>query len=240
MFDHSCVTCNLREVVQWRSIESIFHHHPLAKAIVHSNALLQSDFAVLTEAGYSIEVQRYDLLKLLEDTPARSLADAVKAPYFHESERDLLKIVILYMFGGIYMDTDIILVRPVGSIGTDVVTWQGPRNMTLSKSFMKFSKRSRYLKAYLERIDIMLYSNRSLDIFIEMFSDSFQDIQILSNLAFHTFNTIDDTKQNYNYQQTAYGVQLCSQEKHDFVRLEEGIPFKHVLNSYCVLCNKLY
>ena len=44
----------------WRHchcIESIFFHHPHARVIIRSNTLLQSEFDVLTEASYKLEVQ---------------------------------------------------------------------------------------------------------------------------------------------------------------------------------------
>ena len=40
----------------WHCIESIFFRRPHARVIIHSNTLLQSEFDVLTEARYKLEV----------------------------------------------------------------------------------------------------------------------------------------------------------------------------------------
>ena len=87
----------------WRSIESIFHHHPNAQVVIHSNTLQQSLFDVLTEAGYSIQVQHYNLKKLLVGTPAESflskLDSARKGRYWYVN---VLRLLTLYQQGGIY------------------------------------------------------------------------------------------------------------------------------------------
>jgi hypothetical protein len=48
----------------WRCVESIFHHHPLATVIIHSNTLEERIFNVLKEAGYDIHVKPYRVADL--------------------------------------------------------------------------------------------------------------------------------------------------------------------------------
>ena len=103
-----------------RSVESIFHHHSTSNLIIHSNTLPQGIFDALTEVGYSVNVERYTLEELLEGSPAEDfiykLEEARKGPYWVYNESDLLRLLALYKWGGVYMDTDIILVRPLSSL----------------------------------------------------------------------------------------------------------------------------
>ena len=244
-FNHSCGTCNLEEVVSWRSIESIFHHHPFSKVIVHSNTVLQSDFAVLTEAGYSIEVNRYDFWKLLQDSPAQSFVNQVRSSQQDHLERDILWAVILYNQGGIYMNIDVILVHHVDSLAANVMVWKDLGNTTISKSFMKFQKGSVFLKSYLQAFDVM-YQNKSMELLTKLLGSKIEDndIHILHYPAVSVLNS--DIRQtvfgNFHNQQAVYGVQLCSSITRGFYfeKLKEESIYKHPLNLYCVLCNKHY
>lgn len=105
----------------WRSVESIFHHHASAKVIVHSNDLMQSEFDVLTEVGYAIEVHSYSVTHMLLNTPAESmigerLVKASRGQYWYSHKIELLKVLILYKYGGVCVDTDMIMVRPLGQL----------------------------------------------------------------------------------------------------------------------------
>jgi len=114
----------------WRCIESIFFHHPHARVIIHSNTLLQSEFDVLTEAGYKLEVQSYNLEELVEESPAwkftEKLQEAKRGQFWYSHRTDLLRYLILFKWGGVYMDTDVIIVRPVDSLRTNVIAYEDP------------------------------------------------------------------------------------------------------------------
>ena len=86
-----------------RSIESIFYHHPTAEVVVHSCILPHDTFDALTEAGYSIKVQQYDLEELLKGSPAENFAskleEARKGHHWYSHQKDLLQLLILYLKG---------------------------------------------------------------------------------------------------------------------------------------------
>ena len=244
MFNHSCERCSVREVIFWRSVESIFHHHPLAKVIIHSSTLLQSEFAVLTEAGYSIEVRQLDLCELLESTPAQRLAEKLNdSPpgQYLQLETFVLQAAILYKWGGLYLDTDVILIRPIDSLSTDdTVAWLDPHNTTLSRAFAKFQKGSVHLKAYLEKAsESEMYAN-DWDSFIK---EAVPEIRILNGSAFYTLgnkeNGCHDVCQSdpLPIEQAGFGIQLRC---HAAEREKIGPLCKQLFNTYCVLCNKQY
>jgi len=109
------------------SMESIFFHHPHARVIIHSNTLLQSEFDVLTEAGYKLEVQRYNLEELVVGSPAwkftEKLQEAKRGQFWYSHLTDLLRYLILFKFGGVYMDTNVIIVRPVDSLRAGIISF---------------------------------------------------------------------------------------------------------------------
>jgi len=96
---------NLRH---WHCVESIFFHHPHARVIIHSNIHLQSEFDVLTEAGYKPEVQSYNLEELVEESPAwkftEKLLEAKQDQFWYSHQTDQLRYLILFKWGGIYME----------------------------------------------------------------------------------------------------------------------------------------
>ena len=147
------------------------------------------------------------------------------------------------------MDTDIILVRPVGSIETNVVAWQDAKNTTISTAFMKFQKGSRYLNAYLQMVrDSNLLmdntSNYESDIFMKLLAENSHNVHTLSSstlqLPHKEYCTTVAKSDEYDLKK-AYGVQLNSNINGvNVTKLREGTLCKHLLNGYCVLCNKQY
>ena len=138
----------------WRCVESIFYHHPFAKVIIHSNTLNQSTFDVLTEVGYDLQVIKYNLTTLAENTPAeifvkhkmKTVSDGI---HWYSHETDLLRLLLLYKFGGVYLDTDVIVVRSLDNLVANVLGWES-KNLA-NGAIMKFEKGHPFLEACLSR-----------------------------------------------------------------------------------------
>ena len=125
--------------VHMRAIESVFYHHPFATVLIHSNTLQQQRFNVLTESGYKIEVQRYNISNLIARSPARlftdsRLSEAMHGPYWYSHETDFLRMLILYTYGGVYMDTDMVLVKPVEKLDQNIPCLPGLEKEKLKRS----------------------------------------------------------------------------------------------------------
>ena len=146
-----------------RTVESIFHHHPTAKVNIYSNTLPQGLFNVFTEAGYFIRVQKYKLESLLKGTIAegfiRKLDMARRGPFWYTNESNLLRIFLLYLFGGIYMDTDIIVVRPLHSLTNNSIGWQDRGSVNLNGAFLKFERGNAFLEACIKEFVPMYNGN---------------------------------------------------------------------------------
>lgn len=100
-----------------RCLESILFHHALATVSVYSNHLPQSFFAPFRQGGYKVRVIRYNVTRVLMGTPAapwlQRLSEWQQGPYYYSHLTDAIRLALLFRVGGVYVDTDVILTRPI-------------------------------------------------------------------------------------------------------------------------------
>ena len=223
---------------------------------------------MLTEAGYKLEVQSYNLEELVEESPAwkftEKLQEAKRGQFWYSHQTDLLRYLILFKWGGVYMDTDVIIVCPVDSLRTNVIAYEDPYHKSANGAFMKFEKGNLFIKECLEDFPES-YSSRLwagsgpklLARIWKHWNGSSDEVHVLDNLSFYMFYYNDVKKQCFSetagdrfdfnmkiLKEKAYVVHLNSMitgnEGMSTRKLQEGTICSHLLNSYCVLCNKQY
>ena len=100
-----------------RTLESILYHHPRATLLVFSNLLPDDFFGSFSRLSYDVRVCRYDAAALLEGTPAQPWLDRLdewrRGPYFYSHVTDALRLALLLRVGGVYLDFDVLLARPI-------------------------------------------------------------------------------------------------------------------------------
>lgn len=100
-----------------RCLESILYHHPRASVSVYSNELPLIFFGDFRRLGFDVRVLRYNVTRLLGNTPAApwldGLADWRRGPYYYSHVTDAIRLALLFREGGVYMDTDVVLTRPI-------------------------------------------------------------------------------------------------------------------------------
>ena len=118
-----------------RVIESVFYHHPNAKVILHfidrNMMTLRPLLRIRDEAGYNLQLKEHHLENLIQtaiDMPnsaineeaARSWMSKIeiyrKEKYWYAQYSDGLRLLFLYTQGGVYMDTDVIVVKPLDQL----------------------------------------------------------------------------------------------------------------------------
>ena len=108
-----------------RCIESIFRHHPNASVRVFSNELPLDFFQSFQHYEGAISVERFSIASLLQSTPAEKwlakLETWRRGAYFYSHVTDILRLVLLYREGGVYLDTDIVLTRPLRLASSDAL-----------------------------------------------------------------------------------------------------------------------
>ena len=128
-----------------RVLESIFHHHPAANVTLHSNFLIQEDFRQFTAAGYSLRVAPLDFAALAAGTP---LEDAERQPRWREWEAgphwytsfsNLYRLLLLWRHGGVYIDTDVVLTRPLHGLDR-AIGFQDPARRFANNAVLVFKR----------------------------------------------------------------------------------------------------
>jgi lactosylceramide 4-alpha-galactosyltransferase len=252
----------------WRCVESIFHHHPAAEVKVYSNTLPENTFDVLTEAGYSIQVVRYYLEILLVGTPAegfiKKLRKARNGPYWYSNVSNLLRMVLLYQYGGIYMDVDIVVVKSVHTLKANTLGWEAADKGRINGAFAKFNKGNLFLEACLKEFirnyhgHLWGYNGPALLTRVYHRSKWSDDVlNVVDNKLFYMIGSDDLTQQCFldtdgevfdSHMETlatvAYAVHMNSRRTGNRGiagdHLKKGTICKMLLNSYCVLCDQVH
>ena len=97
------------------ALGTIFRHNPCARVKLYSNSVALEVFNQFLRGGFSIEVCPYNLLDMAAQLPfgswtkiVKQLEDSVAA---HRA--DLLRLILVYLYGGLYSDIDQIWMRPI-------------------------------------------------------------------------------------------------------------------------------
>ena len=251
----------------WHSIESIFYHHPTSNVIVHSNTLPLDIFDVLSEVGYSIQVQRYNLDDLLRKSPAekftQKLNSARKRPNWYIHEVNLLSILLLHQQGGVYVSTDTILVQPIDGLPMNSLGWASKNNDSLSNAFMIFEEKNEFLQIILSSISSFAdqFDDNNIGYFPSLLTTPFKksyngSVRVLPYFYFNAVPYSDILQQYFEdtsgetfkaneelINTKAHGVYLNStvmRHMHLEGDVKEGTISKDVLTRFCVLCSNLH
>ncbi|CAK9258344.1 unnamed protein product [Sphagnum jensenii] len=160
-------TCSIRVFMAWttppwsltvrhqRTLESLFHFHPNACVVVFSETLETDFFKTFVQEGFKVAVVQPDLPELLANTPTDIFTTVWvrwrEIPLYYIHYTDLLRLVALYKYGGVYMDMDVILLKPLDSlhnaIGSEILA---NGEVRLNGAVMVFNKSSPFLRECLE------------------------------------------------------------------------------------------
>lgn len=259
--------------VSWRvirSIEHIFYHHPNAKVVVHSISVPKEDNAFLrfAEAGYDLVVEPYDLKELVE----RCNADAQSKDEFfnrlpeisvgkswYSHETDLVRAAVLYLEGGVYLDTDMYLLKPL-SKNELRNTWsrQSPREQDANVAMLIFDKSSpmllRFINRFLKEYDGECWGCNGPSKFYWVYNEP----------AYHEFSTPqEDYKSFYPYMwdeahkcfnekvefdwdkdkkqfTNSWSVHLNTKMTSKFDVLMPGTVCHDLLQRFCIFCDEIH
>ncbi|KAG6505791.1 uncharacterized protein At4g19900-like [Zingiber officinale] len=103
-----------------RGLESLLHHHFDACVVVFSETVELDFFDDLVMEGYRVAVAMPNLDELLKDTPTRIFSSVWyqwrKTKHYPVHYSELIRLAALYKYGGIYLDSDIIVLNPIDSV----------------------------------------------------------------------------------------------------------------------------
>ncbi|XP_039054131.1 uncharacterized protein At4g19900-like [Hibiscus syriacus] len=131
-----------------RGLESLLAQHPDACVLVFSETI-ELDFFKdsFVKNGYKVAVAMPNLDELLKDTPTHVFASVCfewrKTKFYATHYSELVLLAALYKYGGIYLDSDIIVLKPLLALNNSV--GQEDQGSSLNGALMAFRKHSPFI-----------------------------------------------------------------------------------------------
>ncbi|KAL2494083.1 Uncharacterized protein Fot_37840 [Forsythia ovata] len=136
-------------VRQQRGLESLLYHHRDACVVVFSETIELNFFSGFLKDGFKVAVVMPNLDELLKDTPTHIFASVwyewKKTKYYPTHYSELVRLAALYKYGGLYLDSDIVVLKPLTSINNTVGMEDEPAGKTLNGAVMAFRKHSPFI-----------------------------------------------------------------------------------------------
>ncbi|CAN8317038.1 unnamed protein product [Cochlearia groenlandica] len=261
-----------RELV---AVERVFKSHPQGCLMIVSGSMDSpqghSLLKPLLDRGYKAFAATPDISLLLENTPAKSWFQEMKnckrdpgiIP-LHQNLSNLVRLAILYKYGGVYLDTDFIVTRSFkglkNSIGAQTVVEGDSRNWTrLNNAVLIFDKEHPLLYRFIEEFATTFDGNRwgyngpylvtrVVQRAQETLGNSFR---VLPPIAFYPFNWIDiqrlfqtprssdETKllkaDLVKLNRESYGLHLWNKITGK-LKIGKGSVIDIVISDHCVVC----
>lgn len=160
-FEHG--KCSMRVFMVWnspqwaygirhqRGLESLLKQHPDACVVMLSETLELESFHQFVKEGYKVAVAVPNLDELLESTPTHVFASVWyewrQTKYYHLHYSELVRLAALYKYGGIYLDSDVIILKPLTSLRNSIgATNHVSGNSRFGGAVLAFEKQSPLLE----------------------------------------------------------------------------------------------
>ncbi|KAK9133916.1 hypothetical protein Scep_013444 [Stephania cephalantha] len=132
-----------------RGLESLLYHHPDACVVVFSETLELDFFKDFVKDGYKVSVAMPNLDELLKNTPTHAFASLWfewrKTKFYPTHYSELVRLAVLHMYGGMYLDFDVIVMKPLLSLHNSVGLENLFDNSSLNGAVMTFEKNSPFI-----------------------------------------------------------------------------------------------
>ncbi|RYR14121.1 hypothetical protein Ahy_B04g070759 isoform A [Arachis hypogaea] len=160
--------CSMRVFMVWnsppwmysvrhqRGLESLLFHHPEACVVIFSETMELDFFKdTFVKDGYKVTIVMPNLDELLKGTPAHIFSSVWfewrKTKFYATHYSELIRLVALYRYGGIYLDSDIIVLKPIYFLNNSLGMEDDlEAEKALNGAVMAFEKHSLFMKECLE------------------------------------------------------------------------------------------
>ncbi|CAH8381936.1 unnamed protein product [Eruca vesicaria subsp. sativa] len=261
------------------TVESLFKSHPNSCLILVSNSLdCQRGTLILkpfTDKGLKVLSIKPDFTYIFKDTSAEKWFERLKKGMFspgviplEQNLSNLLRLVLLYKFGGIYLDTDVIILKPltnlhnvIGAQTVDQVTRKWSR---LNNAVLIFDKNHPLLKSFINEFSRTFNGNKwghngpyLVSRVVARFNVSSSDLGF-SVLPPSSFYPVDWTRISRFYRASvsereakwsrkrlmhlrkhSLAVHLWNRESRK-LRVEEGSIIQKLMYDSCIFCNSSF
>ncbi|KAL6657777.1 hypothetical protein ACP70R_005557 [Stipagrostis hirtigluma subsp. patula] len=278
-FDHG--KCSLRVFMVWnsppwafsvrhqRGLESLLRHHPDACVVMLSETLELQFFRKFVDEGYKVAVAVPNLDELLESTPTHIFASVWyewrQAKHYPLHYSELVRLAALYKYGGIYLDSDIIVIKPLTSLQNSIgAVKEVSETSSFSGAVLAFEKQSPFLAECLKEFystydDTLLQWNGAelmTRVISNLSSNADENMRHLNmklepSVTFYPISSIDITRyfsEPDNMVERAHHDALLSRIMSDSTTFhlwnsitsalvpESNSLVEKILNHYCIHC----
>ncbi|XP_052182879.1 uncharacterized protein At4g19900 [Diospyros lotus] len=281
--------CKIRFFMTWISsvgsfgdrelfaVQSLFNSHPNGCLIIVSNSMdSRRGMAVLRpflEKGFHVAAISPDFNYLFQHTAAEAWFDRLWRGNVRPGEvslgqnlSNLLRLALLYKFGGVYIDTDVIVLKSLGqlrnAIGAQTIDLETGKWSRLNNAVMVFDKGHPLVLKFIDEFALTFNGNkwgyngpylvsRVVSRMRGELNPGF-DFSVLHPMAFYPVDwsrihglfrgprnsTHSKWLQGklHHIRTQSYAVHLWNRQSKK-LRIEEGSIISHIMSDCCVLCN---
>ncbi|KAL1819075.1 hypothetical protein ACET3Z_013944 [Daucus carota] len=263
-----------REVL---ALESLFKSNPNGCLMILSRTMdsLQGLKLLnpITEHGFKVVAVTPDLSFLFKNTPAESWFDDLKSGNKDPGEiplaqnlSNLIRLAVLYKYGGVYLDTDFIVLKDFSGLRNSIGAQSSDVNgnwTRLNNAVLVFDKNHPLLYKFIEEFASTFNGNRwghngpyLVSRVASKFATSHDfNFTILPPMAFYPvywtriqgFFRKPRSRESSKWVEAkllqlsgeTYGVHLWNRQS-SRLRIEEGSIMGRLISEHCILCNHVY
>ncbi|CAI9766224.1 unnamed protein product [Fraxinus pennsylvanica] len=258
-------------------VESLFKTNPTGCLIILSNTMdSRRGYRILKpliKRGYGVEAITPNLYSLFNNTPSEKWFNDIKNGKRDPGEiplaqnlSNLIRLAVLYKYGGVYLDTDFIVLKDFSglrnSIGAQSIDLNG--NWTrLNNAVLAFDKKHPLLYMFMEEFALTFDGNRwghNGPYLVSRVVDRVEkakdfNFTVLPPMAFYPVDWIRvarffarpngqngekwiDAKLRHLTRE-AYGVHLWNRQSNR-IKIEEGSIIDRLISDRCIICKHTY
>lgn len=252
------------------TLETLFKAHPKGCLIILSKTLDSTSgtmtFRPLLDLGYRILVVTPDLCFLFKNTPAESwfidLKEGKKDPGIvplAQNLSNLIRLAVLYKYGGIYLDTDFIILKDFSRLRNSIGAQSMNRNgnwTRLNNALLIFDTSHPLVYKFMEEFAMSFDGNRwgqngpyLISRVVEKVKD--YNFSVLPPRAFYPvdwirikgfFNAKNDSRwveaKVLGLIEKTYGIHLWN-KKSKSMKIEQGSIIDRIISTHCLVCNDI-
>ncbi|KAJ8452904.1 hypothetical protein Cgig2_014667 [Carnegiea gigantea] len=261
------------------SLESVFKAHPKGCVVIVSKSMDSKRgrdlLKPLVEQGYKVLPVAPDLSLLFSDTRAGPWLEGLKAGQFDpgmipitQNLSNLLRIVLLHKYGGIYLDADVLVLKDLSGlkncVGIQTVDERARIWTSLNNAVMIFDQKHPLLLKLIEEFTTHFDGNAwghngpymvSRVVMKVAFNDPAYDFNIMSPTAFYPVDwfripkyfrrpkNANETQwtydEDYQLKQRSYAIHLWNHVS-SRLRIEEQSLIGRIISDHCIICKDIY
>lgn len=159
---------------EFLALESVFKEHPFGCLMILSATMDSRNgrrvLKPLIDSGFRVTAVTPDLPYLLEDTPAEAWFNELKKGHIDPGEiplaqnlSNLLRLAILYKYGGVYLDTDFIVLKKLSALHNTIGAQTMDENgnwRRLNNAFLVFDKEHPLLFKFIQEFALTFDGNK--------------------------------------------------------------------------------